>query len=250
MDSNVKISRITVLSALSMLLIVATIKLCIDITTEVPPEPFDRDYEGIVASHTLNVALAENATEYCIFNATPRGFQLETLDDFCKEHKIELNIIPIWNEIIAERILAVNKCDLIVKHAFMTDSTMSQPLVHSSLVILSRTKQIPDTIHATGTQQFHTKHNGKTIICHDSISQEKIARKVASGEINAAICDSALALSYQKAYPQLKIDTSIFLTQTIVWQTNPEAKVLLDSINAWLSRKTETKKYKHMHTLA
>ena len=195
MDINAKISRITVLSALSMWIVVGIIKLSIDITKEVTPKPFDRDYSGIVASETLNVALAENATEYCIFNATPRGFQLETLEDFCKEHNLELNIIPIGNEIIAERVLAAGKCDLIAKHAFMTDSTMSQPLLRSSLVILSRTKQIPDTVYATGTHRFHTTYNEKTIICSDIISQEKIARKVASGEINATICDSALAIT-------------------------------------------------------
>ncbi|MBQ1652781.1 MAG: transglycosylase SLT domain-containing protein [Bacteroidales bacterium] len=249
MDSKARISRITVLSALSMWIVVGFLKLYIEETKEVPPEPFERDYSGIAASETLNVALSENATEYCIFNATPRGFQLETLEDFCKEHNLELNIIPIWNEIIAERALAAGKCDLIAKHAFVTDSTMSQPLLRSSLVILSRTKQIPDTIYTTGTHRFVTNYNGKTIICSNIFSQEKIARKVASGEINAAICDSALALTYQKAYPQLKIDTSICLPQDIVWQTNPNAKVLLDSINAWLSRVTETKKYKLRHEI-
>ncbi|MBQ1695809.1 MAG: hypothetical protein II076_07685, partial [Bacteroidales bacterium] len=66
MDSKARISRITVLSALSMWIVVGILKLYIEETKEVPPEPFERDYSGIAASETLNVALSENATEYCI----------------------------------------------------------------------------------------------------------------------------------------------------------------------------------------
>ena len=249
MVNEERISRITVISALSMWIIVAIIRFYIDETTEAPLAPFDRDYNGIATSMTLNVALAESATEYCIFNATPRGFQLETFEDFCNEHDLELNIIPVKNELSAEKLLAENKCDIIVKHAFLTDSCMTKPLLQSNLVILSRSKELPDTIHTTGEKRFHTMYDGKTIICTDSISQEKIAQKVASGEINAAICDSALALTYQKAYPRLEIDTSICLAQKIVWKTHPEAKVLRDSINAWLDRETETKKYKLRHEI-
>ena len=249
MDGKARISRITVLSALSMLLIVAIVRLVIDLTSEPEPQPFERDYDGIAESRTLNVALSENATEYCIYNATPRGCQLETLEDFCREHNLELNIIPIKNELSADILLAVGMCDIIAKHTFITDSTMSQPLLGSNLVTLKRTKTLPDTIFATGTHNFYSKYNEKTIICLDSISQEKIARKVASGEINAAICDSALALTYQKAYPRLEIDTSICISQKIVWKTHPEAKVLRDSINSWLASKIETKKYKLRHEI-
>ena len=249
MGSEARISKITVFSALSMWIIVAIIRFCIDETTETPPTPFDRDYNGIAASMTLNVALAENATEYCIFNATPRGFQLETFEDFSKEHDLELNIIPVKNELSAEKLLDENKCDIIVKHAFLTDSCMTKPLLQSNLVILSFSKELPDTIYTTSQDRFHTMYNGKTIICTNNISQEKIAKKVASGEINATICDSALALTYQKAYPRLAIDTSICLAQKIVWKTHPEAKVLRDSINAWLVRETETKKYKLRHEI-
>ncbi len=248
MDNNAKISKITVVAALSMWIIIAATKLCIDLQKEVPTILI-RDYNEICASQTLNVALTENATEYCIHNAIPRGFQLETLEDFCKTHNLELNIIPVSNENIADALITLGKCDITVKHSFLTDSTMSQPLLKSNLVILSRSRQIPDTIYVTGQKKFYTNHNGKTIICSDCFSQETIARKVASGEINAAICDSALALTYQKAYPRLVIDTSICLAQNIVWETNYKSKVLLDSINIWLDREKETKKYKLRHEI-
>ena len=249
MDNNAKISRITVVAALSMWIIIAAIKLCIDLQKEVPAIK-TRDYNEICSSQTLNVALTENATEYCIHNAIPRGFQLETFEDFCKTHKLDLNIILAANELEAEKLLSERKCDIIVKHRFFPDSScISEPLIKSSLIILSNTKEIPDSIYISELQSFTTKHNEHTIICTDSISQERLARKVASNEISAAICDSGLALTYQKAYPRLKIDTSICITQDIVWKTNPEAPVLLDSINAWLLRERDTKHFKLRHEI-
>ena len=249
MDSNAKISRITVTAVLSIWILIGITKFCIDENHEPTPSIFIRDYNDIISSQTLNVALSENATEYCIFNATPRGFQLETLEDFCNEHNLELNIIPVPNELSAKALLALNKCDIIVRHTFLPDSCSSLPLVRSNMVILSRTKAIPDTIFAIGEHNCNINHNDKTITCLNSITQEKIARKVATGEINAAICDSALALTYQKAYPNLKIDTSICIAQDIVWQTHNRAKVFRDSINTWLTRETQTKKYKLRHEI-
>ena len=139
MDNTAKISRTTVISALSMWIIVAIVKFCIDETTETRQDIHYLDYNEIITSQTLNAALAENATEYCIFNAIPRGFQLETLEDFCNEHKIELNIIPVKNELSAQKLMSEGKCDIIVRHTFLTDSTMSKPLLKSNLVILSST---------------------------------------------------------------------------------------------------------------
>lgn len=249
MDNKAKISRATVVAAFSILVIAAITNFIIDATPPPAPPPFDRDYKQIAESHLLNVALAENATEYCIFNATPRGFQLETFEDFCKEHDLELNIIPVENELSAEKLLANGQCDIIVKHTSTLDSScMSVPLLQSSLVVLSQTKALPDTIFTTENIRRVASGN-KAVICRNDLSPEKLARNVASGEMNAIICDSALALTYQKAYPRLEIDTSICIAQEIVWKTNTEAKVLRDSINAWLVREMETKKYKLRHEI-
>jgi|GEM_PF-2337867 len=245
---NAKISRITVVAVLSVLIIVAAVNFFIEETAEPIPLPFCHDYEDICKAQTLNVALAENATEYCIYKAVPRGFQLETLEDFCNDNNLELNVIPVESELTAEILLAKSKCDIIVKHVSYNDSSrMSAPLLLSSLVILKNGRTTPDTIYCANERKFTTKHNGVTIIALDSVSQEKMARKVASSQIDATICDSALALTYKKAYPQLKIDTSICLQQAIVWETHKEAKILRDSINQWLSRETKTKKYKLRH---
>ena len=74
MDSLAKISRITVLSAFVMLIIVAFVKFKIDQIPDTPEITFNHDYDEIAKIGILNVALEENATEYCIYNATPRGF--------------------------------------------------------------------------------------------------------------------------------------------------------------------------------
>lgn len=249
MDTNARISRLIVVSVLSILAIISIVKCLVDETTEEPIEIIIRDYNEILESSILNVALSENATEYCIYNANPRGFQLETFNDFATAHGLELNVIIANTETEAEKLLAEEQCDIIVKHTALSDSCSSEPLINSNLVILSRTKEISDTLYIIGMQNFCIKNKGKTIISIDSISSERLARKVASGEISAAICDSALALTYQKAYPRLKIDTTICLPRQIRWKTRPESKALLDSINSWLSRERETKHFKLRHEI-
>ena len=249
MDTSARISRLIVVSVLSILAVVSFVKICIDESTEEPPKVIIRDYNEILESGILNVALTENATEYCIFNANPRGFQLETFNDFATAHGIELNVITANTEKDAEKLLADEQCDIIVKHTARCDSCASEPLTNSNHVILSRTKDTSDTLYIIGMQNFCIKNKGKTIISIDSISTERLARKVVSGEISAAICDSALALTYQKAYPRLVIDTSICLARQIRWKTRPESKALLDSINTWLSREKETKHFKLRHEI-
>ena len=250
MDSLAKISRITVLSAFVMLIIVAFVKFKIDQIPDTPEITFNHDYDEIAKIGILNVALEENATEYCIYNATPRGFQLETFEDFCNAHELELNIIRSANERQSEKLLAEGQCDIIVKHTSKPDSCcMSEPLISSCLVILSNSKENPDTIYVSGLQKFCTKYKGHIIIGTDSLSQENLARSVASNKISAAICDSALALAYQKAYPRLEIDTSIHFAQNIVWKTHPEARFLRDSINTWLAKERETKHFKLRHEI-
>jgi len=244
MVGNVRISKIAVISTLSMWIIVAIARFCIDEIYEEDRNCVGRDYDEIATSQILNVALDENAIEYCIFNANPVGFQLETFDDFCSEHNLELNVIPVSNESEAEKLLSSGECDIIVKHSYVTDSCMSMPLLHSNVVILSQTKDSPDTIYAAGSMQMSVGYEGKKIVVLDSVTQERLARKVSSGELGAVLCDSALAIAYKKAYPHLSIDASICILQKILWKTNGSSRMLLDSINEWLLNEKETKRYK------
>lgn len=249
MDTNARISRLIVVSVLSILAVISIVKIYIDEKSEEPAEIIIRDYNEILESGILNVALSENATEYCVYNANPRGLQLETFNDFATAHGLELNVIIAQTEAEAEKLLAEEKCDIIVKHTALSDSCSSEPLLNSNLVILSRKKEISDTLYIIGMQNFCINNNGRTIISIDSISSERLARKVETGEISAAICDTALALTYQKAYPRLEIDTTICLPRQIRWKTRPESKVLLDSINSWFSREKETKHFKLRHEI-
>jgi len=245
MGSSAKISKAIILSMFIIFIIIASVKIVPEKTEETPPPPpFERDYANIAESKTLIVALTENATEYCIFKAIPRGFQMETFEDFAAEHGLELEIIPTETEIEAENLLNQGKCDIIVCHTPQLDtSCMSHPLLTSSDVILTNTKDLADSIYITELQSKSLGNLNTNIICAN-VSTDKLARKVATKEIKAAICDSALALTYQKAYPRLEIDTTICIRQNIVWKTNPRAVVLRDSINAWLLHEKETKEFK------
>ena len=242
---NIKnISMLTTIGVFAICAIIAIVKIHNDEIPVEPPPPFDRDFEKIAESKVLRVGLTENVTDYCIYKATPRGFQLETFTDFANSHNLELDIIAVKNDAEAEKFLQDAQCDIIVKHVNQIDtSCMSCPIVHSGLVILTNTTKQNDTVFATLEQSRNSK-NLPISILSSNLSEEKIAIKVANGEIESALCDSALALAYQKAYPRLNIDTSLFVKQEVVWKTNPEAYVLRDSINHWFERECGTKKFK------
>ena len=77
MGSSAKISKAIILSMFIIFIIIASVKIVPEKTEETPPPPpFERDYANIAESKTLIVALTEIATEYCIFIAIPRGFQM------------------------------------------------------------------------------------------------------------------------------------------------------------------------------
>lgn len=249
MKDSKLISILTTIGVFVLFAIIATIELHIDMIPQITPPAFDHDYDKISKIKVLRVALTENVTDYCIYKATPRGFQLETFTDFTDNHELELDVIAVQNDAEAEKLLADGKCDIIVKHVTKLDtSCMSNPLVPTGLVILTNNAKKTDTIYVTSGQVQNTRKLPLRIIA-SNLSEEEMAIKVADGKMTSILCDSALALAYKKAYPRLAIDTSTFVPQEVVWKTNPEAYVLRDSINQWLLREQETKKFKVRHKI-
>ncbi len=229
------------------MVIIAVTNFFVNATKHNYEAPFDHDFEEISLCHILNVVLVENATEYCIYKSQPRGFQLETLEDFTKYYNLKLNVIIVKNNKIAEIILENEKCDIVVNHAVEPDSSyMSVPLVESKAVILTNLQTEIDTIYLTDKLLKHNNLGDFVGIITD-LSEEDLARQVADKKIESALIDSALALTYKKAYPQLKISNEISVPQYVVWKTNSRAYALRDSINSWLSDKKETKEYKLRH---
>lgn len=246
MSKESSIAKISIIALFLIFIGIAAAETVIDHLPEDEPEDtFLRDYDKIAQSQEIRVALIEKASEYCIFNAQPRGFQLETFEDFADSHDLELEVIKAQNELDAERLLNDGICDIIVKYTSTPDSScMTKPLQTTSLIVLTNSELPVDTVYSTTEQTACKMIWPLEIIGIDSLSSEDIVRKVASGEIRSAICDSILATTYQKAYPKLIIDSSFCVQQKIVWKTHEYAFVLRDTLNSWIDREIQRDEYK------
>ncbi len=76
---------------------------------------------------------------------------------------------------------------------------------------------------------------------------EQLIMMVATGEIEFAVCDKAIALQMSKDYPQLDCNTDISFTQFQSWALRKTDTELLDSLNVWISEIQQTEKYKQLY---
>lgn len=76
---------------------------------------------------------------------------------------------------------------------------------------------------------------------------EQLIMMVATGEIEFAVCDKAIALEMSKDYPQIDCNTDISFTQFQSWALRKNDSILLDSLNKWITDIQQTPKYKELY---
>ncbi len=76
---------------------------------------------------------------------------------------------------------------------------------------------------------------------------EQLIMMVATGEIEFAVCDKAIAQQMSKDYPQLDCNTDISFTQFQSWALRKNDTELLDSLNRWISDIQQEDKYKQLY---
>jgi ABC-type amino acid transport substrate-binding protein len=76
---------------------------------------------------------------------------------------------------------------------------------------------------------------------------EQLIMMVATGEIDLAVCDKAIAQQMSKDYPQIDCNTDISFTQFQSWALRKDDSILLDSLNKWISEIQKEDKYKKLY---
>ncbi|WP_272961393.1 transporter substrate-binding domain-containing protein [Barnesiella viscericola] len=81
----------------------------------------------------------------------------------------------------------------------------------------------------------------------ETYGAEQLIMMVATGEIEFAVCDKAIAQQMSKDYPQLDCNTDISFTQFQSWALRKNDSILLDSLNKWITDIQQEDRYKKLY---
>ena len=81
----------------------------------------------------------------------------------------------------------------------------------------------------------------------ETYGAEQLIMMVATGEIEFAVCDKAIAQQMSKDYPQLDCNTDISFTQFQSWALRKNDSILLDSLNKWITDIQQENRYKKLY---
>lgn len=239
------------------------------------------DLQGIIERGKLIAITQNNSTDYFIYKGEPMGYQFEMLKNLAEFLNVKLEII-VSNDIdeIFKK-LQNRECDIIALNLTKTKErnrliNFSKSFIQTRQVLVQRKPDdwykmpkkelekllIRNPLDLGGKNIYIQKNSsfkerlinlseeiGDTIhiIEPEDIETEEIISKVASGEIQYAVCDENVALVNQTYYPILDIKTAISFPQNIAWGVRKESTTLLSNIDKWIESFKTTKKYKNIY---
>ena len=216
-----------------------------------------RDFSEIVNSGELNIVTDYNPIGYHVSGDTVAGFQYELIKALERDWKLKANIflensldknlqglergqydivarnIPVNTRLrrqfgftgpinLNKQVLVQRKLAPIRQHLDLAQKTIH---IHKDSPVILRlqnlSREIGDTIF---------------IVQEDRYEAEQLVMMVAGGDIDFTVCDEVLARKLAKEMPEIDVDTDISFTQLESWAVRKDSPVLLDSLNAWLSR--------------
>ena len=81
----------------------------------------------------------------------------------------------------------------------------------------------------------------------ETYGAEQLIMMVATGEIDFAVCDKAIAQQMTKDYPQRHCNTDNSFTQFLSWALLKNDSILLDSLNKWITDIQQEDRYKKLY---
>jgi membrane-bound lytic murein transglycosylase F len=230
------------------------------------------------------VALTDNSsTSFYIYKGDSMGYEYELLSAFAKDLgvKLEMVVAKDMNQIFHK--LNNSEVDIIAANLTVTKERMnlvdfSEPLMLIPQVLIQRKpagwermtqgelneKLIRSTIdlhekdiHVAKGSPFHSrllslseeiggKINVKEVA--GELSSEDLISKVASGEIEYTVAAENVALSNQKYYPNIDVETPISFPQKIAWAIRKQSPGLKSALDDWMLKRKESKENLAIYT--
>lgn len=232
-----------------------------------------RDYAEIAASGILRAVTEYNSISFYVDKDTLSGFYYELIEAFARDKGFKVEITPEMSFEKRLNGLESGTYDVIAYGIPITteqkDSLLlTIPIVLARQVLIQR-KAGSDSVSYVESQLdlahkiLHLEKGspaimrirnleseiGDTIYIREieKYGPEQLIAMVAHGDIDYAVTDETIARAAIDSFPQLDIHTGISFTQFYAWAVNKQSPVLLDSLNAWLTRFMEGKEYKRIY---
>ncbi len=232
-----------------------------------------RDYAEIIQSGILRAVTEYNSVNYHANGDSMVGFHFELLKAFAENKGLSLEVVPIMS--MDERMKGINngKFDILANDVLITtdrkDSLLyTHPILLGKQILVQRkpfNEKDSNFIHSQLDLAHKTLHIvkgsphkfrimnlsneiGDTIYIKeiDKYGPEQLLAMVAHGDIDYAVCDESIAKSLQNDFPQLHMTTNISFSQFYSWGVSKNNIVLLDTLNTWLEKYTQTRRFKEL----
>lgn len=222
-----------------------------------------RDFSEIVNSGELNIVTDYNLIGYHVSGDTLDGFQYRLIKALEQDWKLKVNIF-LENSLDKNlQGLKQGRYDIVARNIPVNTHLRQQFGFTESInlnkqVLVQRKPEFNDSITpirqhldlARKTIHIHkdspvilrlqnlSHEIGDTIfiVQNDVYETEQLVMMVAGGDIDFTVCDEVLARKLAKEMPEIDVDTDISFTQLESWAVRKDSPVLLDSLDAWLSR--------------
>lgn len=227
----------------------------------------------------LIACVHNNSIDYFILKGKPMGFQLELLNNLSEYLNIPIEINVDNNLHSNFTKIANGQCDIIAVGLTITGDrkdtiSFTKPIFSTHQVLV---QQIPKGLSRKQTKDSlitsQLELGNKTIIVekgssfvkrlqdlseeigeninilvNDTATSEELIAMVSNGTINYTVSDENVAKVNKNYYNNIDISVPVSFPQNLAWGVRCGADSLLDTINQWIEKFTQTRKYKLLYT--
>lgn len=233
-----------------------------------------RDYSEIIDSGVLNVVTDYNSIGYFVSGDSVAGFQYEILKALEDDLNVKVNLF-LENSLDDNlKGLQSQKYDLIARNIAVNSELrelyyFTEPLTLNKLILVQRKAEYNNNTEPVRqhldlakksiyvpedspsilrlTNLSHEMGDTIFIIKDSTYGSEQLVMMVASGNIDYTVCDEKTALRLSETLPEIDIETDISFTQIESWVLRKDSPILLDSLNNWLDRIKDSKRFKEIY---
>ncbi len=258
-----------------LVIVVLAMILLKNIGTRKPKIPgFSRDYAQIIESGELNVVTDYNSIGYFVSGDSIEGFQYEMMRKLERDWGVRINVFlenslsENWNGLLMHKYDIVSR-NIPVNSALRDSFAFTTPITLNKLVLVQRRTEFNDSIPpirqhldlakktivvarnspAILRLQNLSHEIGDTIFIREdeTYGEEQLVMMVAGGDIDFTVCDEVVAKQLAEQFSEIDVETDISFTQLESWAVRKDSPVLLDSLNAWLSRYLKSSEFKETY---